>query len=190
MRKEIELMRVLRVPPLGKIVVEMGDNRYLNLNEIPQAEAKRRILAAIGDLVVFAGGYQKLVDADVAAPLAAAERAPAPPLAQTRDLAPSPPQAAAVEKPSAPAVKTSITGPLSDSPSPTMISIAAQIDEILQQHLQADPVLARRNIHLRQSAAGGLIIEVDGHAYKRPNEIDDPHVREVIKRALKEWERS
>lgn len=190
MRNEIELMRVLRVPPLGKIVVELGGNRYLNLNEIPQAEVKRRILAAIGDLVVFAGGYQKLVDADVAAPLAAAERTPAPALPQTRDLAPSPPRAAAAEKPAASSLKPSSTGPLSDSPSPTMISIAAQIDEILQQHIQADPTLARRNIHLRQSSAGGLIIEVDGHAYKRPNEIEEPHVREVIKRALKEWERS
>lgn len=184
MRKEMEVMRVLRVPPLGKVVVDLGGNRYMNLAEIPEPEVKRRILAAIGDLLVFAGGYQKLVDADVAPPLMAATPPTAPVMVQTRDLTPSePPQN---EKSVAP----TNTGPLTETASSTMVSIASQIDEILQQHLSKDPALANRSIHLKQSSSGGLIIVVDGQSFKRPNEIEEKAVRDVIKHALKEWERS
>jgi len=188
MRNELEVMRVFRVPPLGKIVVELGGNRYLNLSEISGPEVKRRVLAAIGDLVVFAEGYQKLVDADVAPPLTSVTRTPSPALPQTRDLAPSPQPVS--QKPPTPPSRPTPTGPLPDVAIATMVNIASQIDEILQRHIAADPALAQRSIHLKQSANGGLIIEVDAHAYKRPNEIEDPVVREVIKRALKEWERT
>lgn len=190
MRKEIDLMHVLRVPPLGKVVVEIGSNRYLNLDEIPEADARRRVLAAIGDLVVFAGGYQRLVDADVAPPLAAAARTPAPSLPQTRDLASPPPSVAPVAQPPVSAPKPTNTGPLIAAATPTMTNIAAQIDEILQRQIAEDPVLAKRTIHLKQSSSGGLIIEVDDRSYKRPNEIEDKDVREAIKRALKEWEKA
>lgn len=191
MRKEIDLMRVLRVPPLGKVVVEVGSNRYLNLDEIPEADARRRILMAIGDLVVFAGGYQRLVDADVAPPLAVAARTPAPALPQTRDLAVPTPDPAPTAPPAAPEPKAPVnTGSLLAAATPTMTNIAAQIDEILQRHIAENPTLANRTIHLKQSAAGGLIIEVDNRAYKRPNEIEEKEVRDVIKRALKEWEKT
>ncbi|MBP7997975.1 MAG: hypothetical protein KA314_20505 [Chloroflexi bacterium] len=194
MRKEMEVMRIFRVPPLGKIVVEVGSNRYLNLDEIPEPEAKRRVVAAIGDLLVFAGGYQRLVDADVAPPLplnlAGANRGPLPPLPTTRDLAVTPPRiAAANEKSTAPVSRPVATGPLNEAASATMMNIAAQIDEILQRHIATIPALSSRVIHLKQSASGGLVIEVDGQSFKRPNEIDDKEVRDVIKRALKEWEK-
>ena len=190
MRKEIEVMRVLRTPPLGKVVVEIGSNRYLNLDEIPEADARRRMLAAIGDLVVFAGGYQRLVDADVAPPLAAAARTPAPALPQTRDLTAPPPIPTPDVQPPPVIPKPVNTGPLMTAATPTMTNIAAQIDEILQRHIAGDPALANRTIHLKQSAAGGLIIEVDNRSYKRPNEIEEKEVRDVIKRALKEWEKT
>ncbi|MBK9052488.1 MAG: hypothetical protein IPL78_16725 [Chloroflexi bacterium] len=191
MRKEMEVMRVFRVPPLGKIVVELGGNRYLNLAEIPEPEVKRRVLAAIGDLVVFAEGYQKLVDADVAPPLAAIARTPSPALPQTHSLSTSPRSSStANEKPAVSASRPTPTGPLPEAAIATMVSIANQIDEILQRFIAADPALAHRSVHLKQSANGGLLIEVDTQTYKRPNEIEDPAVREVIKRALKEWERT
>lgn len=190
MRKEIEVMRVLRVPPLGKAVVDLGGNRYMNLAEIPEPEVKRRILAAIGDLLVFAGGYQRLVDADVAPPLVPSTPPPTPVMVQTRDLTPSTPPA--VEKEAAPAPRpiNTGTGPLTETASSTMVSIASQIDEILQQYIGKDPALAGRSIHLKQASSGGLIIVVDGQAFKRPNEIEEKAVRDVIKYALKEWERA
>lgn len=188
MRKEMEVMRVLRVPPLGKLVVDLGGNRFMNLAEIPEPEVKRRILAAIGDLMVFAGGYQKLVEADVAPPLAAAVQPAAPVLVQTRDLAPT---ESPTEKNAAPTPRPVVsTGPFIEPASSTMVSIASQIDGILQGYVEADSALAGRSIHLKQSPNGGLIIVVDGQAFKRPNEIEEKTVRDVIKRALKEWERA
>lgn len=188
MRKEIEVMRVLRVPPLGKVVVDLGGNRYMNLAEIPEPEVKRRILAAIGDLLVFAGGYQRLVDADVAPPLTPSTPPPTPAMVQTRDLTPSPPPA--TEKEAASPPRPTSTGPLTETASSTMVSIASQIDEILQQYISKDPALTGRSIHLKQASSGGLIIVVDGQAFKRPNEIEEKAVRDVIKYALKEWERA
>ena len=51
MRRELEVMRVLRVPPLGKLVVEVDNVRYENLAEITDEKAKRVLLAAIGELI-------------------------------------------------------------------------------------------------------------------------------------------
>ncbi|MEM7333804.1 MAG: hypothetical protein AAF490_17080, partial [Chloroflexota bacterium] len=71
MREEIELMRIVRVPPMGRLVIEVGSKRYENLSEISDERLKRRIITAIGELMGLAGGYQTLVDADVAPPLSA-----------------------------------------------------------------------------------------------------------------------
>ena len=71
MREELELMRIMRVPPMGKLVILMGDKRYEKLSDIKDSRLKRRVITAIGELMGFAGGYQALVDADVAPPLTA-----------------------------------------------------------------------------------------------------------------------
>ena len=70
MRRELEVMRILRVPPLGKLVAEVNGERYQNLSEITDEKARRVLLAAIGELIDFAGSYQALVDAGVASPAA------------------------------------------------------------------------------------------------------------------------
>lgn len=54
----------------------------------------------------------------------------------------------------------------------------------------ADDKLKGRDIELQVDPAGGLRIDVDGKIYKRPDEIEDPDVRRVIRAALKEWDSS
>jgi hypothetical protein len=66
MKNDLEIMRIWRVPPLGKLAVEATGNRYDNLAEISDPKLRQRLLAAIGELVSFAGGYQELVDAGFA----------------------------------------------------------------------------------------------------------------------------
>lgn len=203
MDNEIEVMRVVRVPPMGKLVVEVNGHRFERLADIPNAPLRQRLMAAIGELISFADGYQALVDAGLAPPLApapsraqAVEEQVPPELAARRaafissmerqrdamaaqaDLAPEPSHvlsAAAKDEPLTPTDPSSIVG---------------QIDNILQKHIRAEPKLEGRSIHLEQAPAGGLRIKVDNQVYQRPAEIKEKEIQLVIKMALKEWEAS
>ena len=73
------------------------------------------------------------------------------------------------------------------APTTGPLSVAKQIDAILQKHLAADPALANRDIHLKQSDEG-LRIVVDNQAFKRPADVPDKQVQLVLKMALQEWE--
>ena len=203
MRKEIEIMRVLRVPPLGKLVVEVNGQRYESLSEIKEENVRHLLLAAIGELMIFAGGYKKLADAGVAPPLNTPEPAAAEGPSLTEQQAsflasleaerdalkatpsprPRPPVLSGVQ----PRVEPARTPPASETKS---LNLVEQIDAMLQRYVAAEPGLAGRSIHLVQDPNGGLQIEVDGKYYRRPREIEDRKIQLVIKRALKDWESS
>lgn len=206
MRKELEMMRILRVPPLGKLVVEVSGQRFEKLTEINHAKVEHRLLAAIGELVTFAGGYQALVDAGVAPPLL-----PPKPGMPTPDETPAPdPQLAARQARFLAELESQRDSLRGDLPAPAITnlnvappppvtppakplteqSLADQIDAILQKHLAAEPELINRTIRLRENPSGGLRIEIDGHFYDRPREIPELAIQQIIKKALKEWEAS
>ena len=199
MQNELEIMRVLRVPPMGKLVVSFNEQRYASITEISETNVRQLMLAAIGELVTFAGGYQSLVDAGIVPPLAPtsptavsdnsddnsteAERFVSQ-MEHERDVlknAPAPPN---------PSILANLRPrpARNEASANKMLSLVEQVDAILQRHLLADPELAQRKVHLVQHPSGGLIIEVDGKRYERPREIDDPRIQMMIKRALKEWE--
>ncbi|MEZ4592753.1 MAG: hypothetical protein R3D55_16635 [Chloroflexota bacterium] len=200
MQNELEIMRILRVPPMGKLVVSFNGKRYEKISEVTEANVRQLMQAAIGELITFAGGYQNLVDAGVAPPLAPSQPNNTRPaeevseneeaqrfinrMEEERDAA----------KSSGPRPSPSLLANLRRRPASTeasankMLSLVEQVDTILQRHLLTDPELADRKIHLVQDTKGGLIIEVDGRRYDRPRDIDDPRIQAMIKRALKEWE--
>ena len=198
MQNPVVVMRVLRMPPMGKLVVEVNKNRFEKWDEIEDENVQRLLLAAIGELIVFADGYDNLVAAGVAPPLATAtSEEPARPLEERQAefltaLEAEKASVSATPKPTSfikraagqPGAKQ--VGSTAEAP-----SVVAQIDAILQRHLAAKPKLAEQHdIHLRQDASGGLRIVVDDTSYQSPKEIEDPIIQKVIKRALQEWERS
>jgi hypothetical protein len=206
MRNEIVVMQVLRVPPLGKLVIEVNKQRYESLAEVTDENIRRLILAAAGELINFAGGYEALVETGVAAPVTPArptETPAAPPSieptreqqqaeflasleAQRDELKTAPP-------PPEPSL-ANVVRPRPKKARPPVASqdmnIIAQIDALLQKQITDDPSLAERSIHLEQDPTGGLRIEVDGTYYQRPADIKEPKIQVCIKRALKEWESS
>lgn len=204
MRKELEMMRILRVPPLGKLVVEVSGQRFEKLSEINHSKVEQRLLAAIGELITFAGGYQALVDAGVAPPMLTPKPAvPAPEAPQTPDPELAARQArflaelelqrdtlrSEVPAPSLTSLPAVPSPPISPSVKPlTDQSLADQIDAILQKHLAAEPELSNRTIRLRENPSGGLRIEIDGQFYDRPRAIPELTIQQLIKKALKEWE--
>lgn len=195
MPNKLEVMRIVRVPPLSKLVVEIRDNSYNNLQEIPDAAVQRRILAAIGDLIVFAGGYQQLVDAGVAPPLSTPS-ASQPKPSETAELREKQAQFLAKlshatdEEPEFSPSSVSLLGSFrrKTTVSPRPLSLAEQIDEILQEKIASYPQLAGRKINIVADPKGGLRILVDGRYYNRPSEIEEKGIAGLIKLAIKEWE--
>ena len=201
MDNEIEVMRVLRLPPMGKLVVEVSGHRFERLADIPNASVKQRLMAAIGELIVFTDGYNSLVDAGVAPPLK---------VEMSRRQGDQEPATAEIEAQRAAFLaslereRDALVTQANMAPDPQHVisaaardetpqierpkSIVEQIDAVLQKHIQAEPTLEGRSIHLEQAPAGGLRINVDGQIYQRPAEIKEKNVQLVIKMALKEWE--
>jgi hypothetical protein len=195
MKNEIEVMRVVRVPPLGKLVVEAGKRRFARLEDIHNEKLEQMLLAAIGELVAFAGGYEALVDAGLAPPVTSSaaeesairqrsleERQQEFLSALERDLRVTKGESIAGDALPAGIIQEEPSGP------PPALNLVEEIDAILQKQVASSPELASRSIHLQQPPGSSLQINVDGKVYNHPQEVDDAEVRRVIKLALKEWE--
>jgi hypothetical protein len=197
MDREIEVFRVVRKPPMGKLVVEVNSTKYEKLSEVPPGNLKQRILAAIGDLVVFVDGYDTLVRAGMAPPVSGTNSAGQPYASsvEARQSAfrselerqryeaqlKSQTQKISVENEQK-AVSSSATGINSE------LSMVDQIDIILQRYLAEDPALRGRIAHLESAPGGGLRIRVDSSYYSQPKDIEDGRIRRAIMLALREWE--
>lgn len=192
MNKEVEVMHVLRVPPIGKLVVEFNKQRYENISDVSEENVSRLLLTAVGELITFVGGYEKLVAEGLAPPITAPGAVnPEESLSekQARFIAnlEMSREATKKEKKAPPSLAMPGIPRVSSTPSASL-SPVQQIDEILQRYIAADPELAHRSIHLVQHPAGGLQIDIDSQSYQRPSEIEDQRVQILIKKAIKEWE--
>lgn len=67
-------------------------------------------------------------------------------------------------------------------------SIAAQVDEIVQERLP-DSSFAGRIIELRDLPKGGMVVVVDGEQYQGVGDVADLDVRAFLQDCVGEWER-
>lgn len=67
-------------------------------------------------------------------------------------------------------------------------SIAAQIDEILQEKLEDTP-LAQRAIRLMELPGKGMVVMVGLDQYDGVSSVPDPEIRDLIRSCVAEWER-
>lgn len=198
MNKEINVMQILRTPPLGKLEVVVGRERYRSIADVSNGNQKRLIMAAVGELISFCGGYQQLADAGFAPALdkspAMAKQAPPQTKEQADFLAAMEAETQALRE-TPPAPKPSLVNSMRPKPKPAPLlvkedeppSIVMQIDAILQKHVQSTPAIAGRAIHLEHDLEGSIQINVDGEVFRKPAEIGDPSIQICIKNALKEW---
>lgn len=82
-----------------------------------------------------------------------------------------------------PASKEAATAPAAPK------SIAAQIDEILQEKLSGSE-LKSRSIHLSDDPTLGLVIEIDGRNYAGIDQIPDPEIKSFIQQSVSDWEKN
>jgi predicted transcriptional regulator len=184
MENEMVVMSVTRMPPMGKLAVDALGARYESLAEVPDEAVRRMLTAAIAELVVFAGGYDKLVQAGLAPPLAGESSSPV--TLEERQAAfesamQGQMQELLVQAPVAPDVRTATDKPL---------SIPDQINPLIEKHLAANAELAGRSVKLDQDLHGNLSVICDGKSYERPELIEDVAVRNAVRAALSEWDRT
>ncbi len=68
-------------------------------------------------------------------------------------------------------------------------SIATQIDEILQQMIAGTP-FANRGISVNDTPDHGVMVTLDGQQYPGVMDVPDEEVRNLIRSAVSEWEKS
>jgi hypothetical protein len=195
MKGEMTILSALRVPPNARLVVQAAGGRLESLSEV-HAAVRQQLLAAVGELVAFAGGYQALVEAGVA-PAIIREK---PETVKQKNAEMDPQQSAflsslenqsEVLKSSLPMANESKSTPIVDGEgeTETMLNLAEEIDIILQRNLAQHPSLSSRSIHLETGLDGLLQIEVDGLYYGSVEEIQDQQVKNAINQARRDWER-
>ncbi|HSG18689.1 MAG TPA: hypothetical protein VLE70_20505 [Anaerolineae bacterium] len=188
MDNEIVVMSVSRVPPMGKLVVGAVGGRYESIDDVTDDAARRMINAAIAELVVFAGGYESLVRAGLAPPVAAGPGPAGSELPTTLEERQAAFEQAVEQQQVALLVETAAPEALAAEPEP--LSIPDQINPLIQKHLAADPALAGHMVKLEQDTSGNLNIIADGRIYERPDMIEDVAIRKAIRAALSEWDRT
>jgi len=195
---DIEVLRVIRKPPMGKLAIEVNSVQFERLSDIPTATIRQRILAAVGDMIVFVDGYDTLVQAGMAPPLSGSaddganyassvtERQEAfkTQVARQRYEAQL---AASQVQPAPKKVESKAKSNAADS-IVEELSIVEQIDVIFQKYLAQDASLQGRIARLESIPEGGLRIRVDSIYYSQPKEIEDKRIRRALTLALREWE--
>ena len=214
---ERAIMRVLRDEDTGAIIVEIEGNRYRRLTEIRDGRIGNQVLEAIADLIKFTGGIVRGQWAATSVPtlVPIEERPPQP---QVVELI-SPPRAVAVEphgsdeeeaflrrlregdlqvgKTPAREARPGIMGfirrrkpQVAAEPAGAGGTFIDEIEEILQRMISTAPTPLGEEVHVGTGPDGGLQIQVGGRYFSSADEVPDPAIRDLIKAAVKEWERS
>lgn len=74
------------------------------------------------------------------------------------------------------------------APNPEPLSIAEQIEDMLQYRLTLTSDFVGRNIHVRQGIHGSVLIEVDGAFFESVDDVTDEEAREFIRGIIQDWQ--
>jgi hypothetical protein len=160
-----------RDPQDGKLTVEFSGRSYRSLAEVIEPEIRDQILAMFGLVSQFTGDMLASTF-----PSQAPMQTPASAASISRLAAGGPTEI------TADVATADVSGMLGQ------LSMADQIEDILQKLLAQRPAMADRSIHIRSAIDGGVRIEVDGHSYNGVADIGDDEARAVIQAAIQEWE--
>lgn len=209
-----EILSLVREQPGGPLLVEVAGHRFRHMADIKDTQLKRQILQAVTELVHFTGALSgqepgKLAPLDKTyrwredlreesrSELRHARREPEPPATIARSpedvearflsrlseiAAESPPEKATI-------VSSLQRGLAPKTPeSEPARAFVDEIDAIIQRKIQLIPALARRDIRVRQGAAGMVRFVFEGEEYEDLDDVPNMTVREVIKEAIREWD--
>lgn len=191
-----EVLRVLRDNLTGRLLIEMGGQRYASLDDLPDPILRQGLMMILRDLSDFAGtgAAARLPPADAhgALPAVSAGMPQAAPRPQPGPAA-RPTEPAAEPRPLPPPSmnpfkQMQVLRELAKNPPPPPKSIAEQINEALQARI-ANTALVQRGLHMRPGPRGEAIFHLDGQSYLSVDEVPDDEARAVIRAAIADWER-
>ena len=192
---DVEVLKVIRKAPLGKLAVEINSVQYESIAEVQAANVKQTIMAAVGDLIVFVDGYDTLVDAGLAPPATGSSVGGQPLPASMSEREAAFRSELSRQRLEAELAAQAEPEPVSKEPPPELddgpdveINLVERIDTLFQKYMAQDPSLRGRNAGLESVPGGGLRIRVDNKVYSQPKEIEDANVRKALMLALREWE--
>ena len=186
-----ELLRVWRDLAEGSVLVEIGGATYASRAALQTANLERRFNSVLNDLNLMAEAAPPSPPPQARQP-AASEAPFAPGDSAQPESAPGEAQELGDLSMSPGAMLRQMRrAAMGQTPEPVQyeepLSIADQIEDLLQARLRKLPEFAERNIHVRP-ALGGVRIEVDGTFYDGVGDIEDDAVRAVLQEVVRDWE--
>lgn len=213
-----ELLRLLRQPESGQLVVEIAGQQFTKLAEIKDRKLGQFVLRLVAQLLAFTGGAiltesgVKSVGAPPAVPL------PEPPFTPVRRATASPPAKGTADRLSVASpveVEARLLSSLSAPPAPPVskgggmlgfgakpkpasapaasdllqLDLAGEINNVVQKNLARSPLADSNRVEITGNLSGGLRILVNQQVYGSPEDIPDEAVKKLIKDSIKEWER-
>ena len=167
---------VIRDPISTDWSVEVNGMRYASLKDIHDDKAAHKVLEALNGMQRFAGSIP-ITNTTPSNDSAAASLPP-------RETPPPAPPSAAIILPIQAGRSALPRHPAAPG------SLLEQVEKILQRNLMKYPQLESSGIHIGATPQGGLQIEVGDNYYHAPDEVPDFTIRELIKTAIMEWERT
>lgn len=210
-----ELLRLLRDPQSGQLIVEIAGQRYAKLADITDKKIGQYALKLTAHLLAFTNGVivteagmksvYKPKLAGVPQPIAASTDAPSPqPPAQPTNQPQSLPAQSRVE-PLPPLPGLTLQSPVGSQPGGLLgrvaqpppppsnlpgLNLAEEINDIVQARLRYSPLAEDNTVEITSDLSGGIRIQVNGRYYTSPDEVPDPDIKRLIQASIKEWERS
>jgi hypothetical protein len=168
----------------GELAVFVQGQQYYHLRGIKDAQVAQETLEVVKCVTAFAEGWS--------------------PAAEQARAEPSPPEPAADEESFLDQLRqtdlfsletgTSSSGlfgrrnkrKLSSQPQ-SLVTPADQINDLVQQRLDEQPVKAYQDIKITTGDDGGLCFHVGGRTYAQVDQIPDPEVKTLIQDAIQVW---
>jgi hypothetical protein len=193
----VEVLTILRDITDGKLIIQMGDKVYQNVNA--DADFRDRFNKLVSELTQLtrrsAPQSTSLVSNTEPEEALRAEQ-----VRSTPPVAPRPPKAAPSPLPGGamPGVLPSFKlddqpmgqkrGRKLELPPVPEINIASAIETYLQHKLHQTGEYPGRNIHVYPSRDGGVRIEVDGQFFEAVGDVTDVEVRDYLAQTIQEWQ--
>ncbi len=207
----VELLRLLRNPQSGQLIVEVAGQHYAKLADITDKKIGQYVLQLAAHLLAFTNGVI-VTDAGMKSiytpKVTQTPRPIAPPQkVQSGASGPAPVPKAPPEVEAAflaslhaqspqPEPKPQNLGffkrskPETPPPSVPTLNLAEEINDIVQTRLRYSPLTNITLIEITSDPGGGIRIQVNDEFYSSPDDVIDQDARELIKASIKEWEQS
>jgi len=187
----VEVMRVYRDLSDGRLIVQMGNQRYRSMGEIKNPDLARRFTALVRDLaaMVNAGPTRNVPTVNVKDGAVAVP----PPNNSVGGMKAKIGMLSREPEAPKPNIMKGFAKTITGQPSSPTIpeasaGIASAVEEFLQFKLANSPEFAARSIHISTAHDHSIRIEVDGHFYEAIGDVVDPDVRDFLFTMMREWE--